>query len=121
RAPRREHGRRPGPASRSRARSRRLTRSTATARGSSVVLEEDAVLDGALAQGDLGADVVARDPVLLADALEVALRRLVRDPELEGDRLHRLARAVQRHDAALLRAQLRRAADFAGAERHVAL
>ena len=82
---------------------------------------QDAVLDRALAQRHLGADVDAGDAVLLADALEVALRGLFGDAELVGDRLDRLAAAVERHDAALLGAQLGRASDLAGVEREVEL
>src|SRR5690606_28996378 len=67
------------------------------------------------------ADIEARDAVLLANALEVALRRLLRDRELECDRLDRLAAAVERHDAALLGAELGGSADLAGAEREVEL
>src|SRR6185312_5394284 len=57
--------------------------------------------------------------VFLADALEVRLRRLLGDAQLEGDGLHRLATAVERHDPALLRAQLRRTAHGARVQREV--
>jgi DHA1 family inner membrane transport protein len=86
-----------------------------------VGLDEDAVFDRSLAQGDLRADVEARDAVLLADALEVRLRRLFADAELEGHGLHRLAAAVEGHDAALLGAELGRAADLACVEGQVEL
>ena len=78
----------------------------APSRHPSVGLEQDPVEDRALAEGDLRADVEPGDAVLLADALEVALRRLLGDAELERHGLHGLAGAVEGHHATLLRREL---------------
>ena len=64
-------------------------------------------MNGALAQCHLGSHVVAREAILLADALEITLGSLLRDAELISHGLHRLARTVEGHYPAFLGAETR--------------